>query len=235
MAARVLLASITAAVCAASELPACAQDDSCEADETQFVQLKNQKFGPWPRPRPRPTPTPAPTPPPPPMIVQCEVYAKGDPANSPVTGTLTFEKSKSKQSFTLIHYDICGLTQGLHGLHVHEKADFSNGCLSTLNHFNPDFNNHSSATDLFKHLGDLGNILVADNGCAKGTNLQSDLPFEKWEKETIFGRSIVVHAGEDDLGQGGDDASRGPAGGNAGGRVACGEIRLAPIPVEPST
>ena len=30
-----------------------------------------------------------------------------------------------------IDYDIIGLSDGLHGFHIHETADFSNGCLST--------------------------------------------------------------------------------------------------------
>ena len=40
----------------------------------------------------------------------------------------------------------------------------------------------------------------------------------------VLGKAIVVHAGEDDLGLGGDDGSL--ATGNAGGRMACGVIRL---------
>ena len=39
---------------------------------------------------------------------------------------------------------------------------------------------------------------------------------------TIAGRAIVVHAGEDDLGLGGNPGS--VASGNAGSRVACGVI-----------
>lgn len=39
---------------------------------------------------------------------------------------------------------------------------------------------------------------------------------------TIAGRAIVVHEGEDDLGQGGDEGSM--TTGNAGGRLVCGII-----------
>ena len=41
---------------------------------------------------------------------------------------------------------------------------------------------------------------------------------------TIIGRSMMVHAGVDDLGKGGHELSS--TTGNAGGRVACGEIKL---------
>ena len=43
-------------------------------------------------------------------------------------------------------------------------------------------------------------------------------------KGNVVGRAVVVHAGVDDLGLGGDDGSL--ATGNAGGRVACGVIGL---------
>jgi len=155
---------------------------------------------------------------------ECKVFPKGDSSEPGPNGTLTFTKSESKESFTLIKYCICGLApDSFHGLHVHQAANFTDGCLSTLSHFNPYMNNHGAATDKFKHLGDLGNIKADEKGCACGENLQSDLPL--CGLNSIIGRSIVVHALQDDLGQGGNDASRGPAGGNAGGRIACGEIK----------
>ena len=46
--------------------------------------------------------------------------------------------------------------------------------------------------------------------------------------DSIVGRAMVVHAGEDDLGLGGDSGSR--ASGNAGARVACCIIGLTDEP-----
>lgn len=43
---------------------------------------------------------------------------------------------------------------------------------------------------------------------------------------SVVGRAVVVHAGEDDLGLGGDDGSL--TTGNAGARLACCTIYLAP-------
>ena len=45
---------------------------------------------------------------------------------------------------------------------------------------------------------------------------------------SILGRSIVIHAGEDDLGRGGNVGSM--TTGNAGARLGCGVIAVAPCP-----
>jgi Cu/Zn superoxide dismutase len=57
-----------------------------------------------------------------------------------------------------------------------------------------------------RHIGDLGNIITLAEG----------------RENSILGRAFVLHAGEDDLGRGGDEESTKT--GNAGGRVACGVI-----------
>lgn len=44
---------------------------------------------------------------------------------------------------------------------------------------------------------------------------------------SVLGRAIVVHAGQDDLGQGGDAESLKT--GNAGSRIGCGVIGIAAI------
>ena len=38
---------------------------------------------------------------------------------------------------TTITWKVEGLTPGLHGFHIHEKADFSEGCKSAGPHYNP--------------------------------------------------------------------------------------------------
>lgn len=62
--------------------------------------------------------------------------------------------------------------------------------------------------------------------------IQTDIPLLQikdniltlWGQYSIVGRAIVVHAGEDDLGKGGNDGSLKT--GNAGKRVACCTIYL---------
>lgn len=162
-----------------------------------------------------------------PVIFTCKVAPEGN-LHKGVKGFFTFEQissghSGSSGTLTRISYEVSGLKpHAKHGVHVHETANFHDGCASTGDHFNPFGFNHGDNHFKFKHLGDLGNILANSWGIAKGSNLVSDIPLSG--RNTILGRAIVVHENEDDLGLGGDDASRAAAGGNAGGRKFCGKI-----------
>lgn len=71
-----------------------------------------------------------------------------------------------------------------------------------------------------RHIGDLGNVVAGADGNASLD--VSDKLVSLVGEHSVVGRSIVVHAGEDDLGKGGHDDSL--TTGHAGGRVACGVI-----------
>merc|ERR1712224_491693 len=135
----------------------------------------------------------------------------------------------SAESIT-VSWDIRGLTPGLHGFHVHEKADFSNGCVSAGPHYNPFNKDHGGPDDENRHVGDLGNIIADADGVAKGEMF--DRLIKITGEYTVVGRSMMVHADPDDLGRG-DHSEPGTNGktskttGNAGARIACGEIVLA--------
>lgn len=115
--------------------------------------------------------------------------------------------------------------KGLHGFHVHEFGDNTNGCISAGAHFNPLGKEHGSPSDANRHVGDLGNVEAGDNGIAK-VNITDKL-ISLNGQHSIIGRTIVVHADPDDLGQGGHELSKST--GNAGARLACGVIGLAKI------
>lgn len=74
-----------------------------------------------------------------------------------------------------------------------------------------------------RHVGDLGNLLANKVGIA--SYCMADRMANLFGKNSILGRSIVVHKQRDDLGKGGDEESLKT--GNAGARVACGVIGLA--------
>uniref|UniRef100_A0A1I8B7N9 Superoxide dismutase [Cu-Zn] n=1 Tax=Meloidogyne hapla TaxID=6305 RepID=A0A1I8B7N9_MELHA len=113
------------------------------------------------------------------------------------------------------------------GFHVHAYGDLTNGCVSAGPHYNPTNMTHGGPQDEVRHVGDLGNVHAKEDGVAK-------IDFEDTKislvgPTAIVGRTLVVHALEDDLGRGTDDkAEESKKTGNAGPRLACGVIGLAP-------
>lgn len=143
--------------------------------------------------------------------------------DSNVKGTVTFTQS-SESSPVEVSYDITGNDPSAQrGMHIHQFGDNTNGCTSAGPHFNPAGKKHGARTAEERHHGDLGNIETDKDGVAKGS-LQ-DTYLKLIGPESIIGRTIVVHAGTDDLGKGGNEESFKT--GNAGGRAACGVIGLA--------
>jgi Cu-Zn family superoxide dismutase len=119
--------------------------------------------------------------------------------------------------------EIKGLKKGLHGFHVHEFGDTTDGCTSAGPHFNPQGKTHGGPADAERHAGDLGNVTAGDDGVAKIDTTDKQISLSG--ATSIVGRTMVVHADPDDLGKGGHELSK--TTGNAGARVACGVIGLA--------
>ena len=122
-----------------------------------------------------------------------------------------------------IEYEINGLSNGLHGFHIHTYGDLTEKCKNACSHFNPFNKKHGSNNSKERHLGDLGNIL-SKNKKSKGVIYNNTISLQKNKKNCIIGRSVIVHEDEDDLGLGGDEESLKT--GNAGKRLACGVIGL---------
>ncbi|XP_054721625.1 superoxide dismutase [Cu-Zn]-like [Uloborus diversus] len=139
-----------------------------------------------------------------------------------VKGTIHFSQ-ESPDSPVTVTGEISGLSKGLHGFHIHEFGDNTNGCISAGAHFNPYNKEHGSPEDEIRHVGDLGNVEAGDDGIAK-VNITDKL-ISLTGPLSIIGRSAVVHADPDDLGRGGHELSK--TTGNAGGRLACGVIGVA--------
>jgi len=114
--------------------------------------------------------------------------------------------------------EVNGLTPGKHGFHIHEFGDCSRlDGKSAGGHFNPWDKIHSAPNRSERHVGDLGNLVAGEDGNAHYEWTDSYISFTGLN--SIIGRAIIVHAGEDDL-------TSQPTG-NAGARLACGVIGLA--------
>ncbi|KAG0274787.1 Superoxide dismutase [Cu-Zn] [Linnemannia exigua] len=136
-----------------------------------------------------------------------------------VTGTIHFTQ-ENEAAPVHVKAELAGLAPGLHGFHIHEFGDNTNGCMSAGGHFNPHGLTHGAPAAQIRHAGDLGNITAGADG--KATFDKTDSQLKLIGHHSIIGRTVVVHEGEDDLGLGGHELS--PTTGNAGGRLACGVI-----------
>jgi Cu-Zn family superoxide dismutase len=114
---------------------------------------------------------------------------------------------------------VSGLTPGQHGFHIHEKGDCSAPDASTAGgHFNPTGAKHGGPNDAERHAGDFGNLTADASGNARLELMSSAISFNG--ANSIIGKGVIVHANPDDL------KSQTPSPGNAGPRVACGNIQL---------
>lgn len=142
--------------------------------------------------------------------------------DSTVSGIVTFTQ-ESADAPTTVSYEIEGNdANALRGFHIHQFGDNTNGCTSAGPHFNPFGKTHGAPEDEVRHVGDLGNIQTDATGVAKGSKVDKLLTL--FGENSILGRTVVVHGGQDDLGKGGHPDSLKT--GNAGGRPACGVIGL---------
>ena len=149
--------------------------------------------------------------------------------NKKITGKIVFKETKRGLQ---IKINMSGISPGLHGFHIHQYGDLSEGCGSLCSHFNPTNSVHGGRDSPERHLGDLGNIIADKSGNVDMVIYDKFLTITG--KYGILGRSVVIHADEDDLGLGGldefgnviDEKVREESlkTGNAGKRIACGVI-----------
>jgi Cu-Zn family superoxide dismutase len=143
----------------------------------------------------------------------CVVHPLGKDGH--VHGIVVFTEKDGKVEITGA---IVGLTPGKHGFHVHEFGDCSSPeGMSAGGHFNPDQEKHGGPHSKQRHVGDLGNIEA--DGSGKAVIHMTDTLVQLHGPHSVIGRSIIVHAKEDDL--------KSQPAGDAGGRIACGVIGIA--------
>lgn len=137
-------------------------------------------------------------------------------SDSNVTGTVVFTEKDGQVS---MEANLTGLTEGVHAIHLHEKADCSSpDGKSSGGHWNPTGQPHGAwgAASGF-HKGDIGNMTANAEGVA-----EISLTTNEWcigcgdDTKNILGKAVIVHQGEDDL-------TSQPSGA-AGARVSCAGI-----------
>jgi Cu-Zn family superoxide dismutase len=108
------------------------------------------------------------------------------------------------------------LPKGKHGFHIHKAGDLrGEGCKGACAHFHKGSPQpHGGYKTRRRHTGDLGNIELSAKGHLKKTYTLKGLRIPE-----LWGRSIIVHADEDDLGEGGHEDSH--ITGHSGSRIGC--------------
>ncbi|KAJ2737624.1 Superoxide dismutase [Cu-Zn] [Coemansia sp. BCRC 34301] len=143
---------------------------------------------------------------------------------SAVTGVVTLIQD-GPDAPTKVQAKITGLTPGKHGFHIHQFGDNTNGCTSAGPHYNPYDLSHGAPDSKIRHVGDLGNLVAPEQG--EAVFEIEDKQVTLFGPHSVIGRTVVVHALEDDLGLGGHELS--PSTGNAGDRLACGVIGISQL------
>ena len=108
------------------------------------------------------------------------------------------------------------LPPGLHGFHIHKAGDLrGEGCHGLCEHYDIGKNSHGGSPDHKgeRHTGDLGNIELKNGKFEKEYYIKGICPSDLW------GRSIIVHDDEDDLGKGQFEDSK--VTGHSGIRIGC--------------
>ena len=118
--------------------------------------------------------------------------------------------------------EVGGLKPGdTRGFHIHEKGDCSAADASTAGgHFNPAGAAHGRSGQGPHHAGDTDNIVADAKGVARIDAHVTGVTLGGGAGNDIAGRAVIVHAAADDY-------TTQPTG-NAGARVACGVIKVAP-------
>jgi Cu-Zn family superoxide dismutase len=108
------------------------------------------------------------------------------------------------------------LPPGKHGFHIHKAGDLrGKGCKGLCEHYDKGHHVHGGRPTSKKerHTGDLGNIQM------KSSHLRASYVLKGVTVQDLWGRSIIVHEDEDDLGKGSFEDSS--VTGHSGTRMAC--------------
>lgn len=133
-----------------------------------------------------------------------------------VQGEAVASKHPTRKNTMRLRVRFSRLPRGAHGFHIHKAGDLrGEGCKGVCDHYhvgNPA--NHGgppTQKNHHRHTGDLGNV--------RGPRYSRTYSIPGIVPEDLWGRSLIVHADEDDLGKGPHPDSK--TTGHSGSRIAC--------------
>lgn len=151
-----------------------------------------------------------------PNVERLEAQAILEPkSGSTVGGQAVFLKHGDEVTMEL---DLTNAPPGIHAVHLHQNGDCSSDDGSSAGpHWNPQDQPHGHLDHGAAHLGDIGNVIVGDDGHGTLRFSTKDWSAASGTGSDIVGHALVIHGGEDDF-------TSQPAG-NAGARIACGVVK----------
>jgi Cu-Zn family superoxide dismutase len=114
------------------------------------------------------------------------------------------------------------LPPGKHGFHIHKAGDLrGEGCMGLCEHYDIGSNAHGGepGSTRKRHTGDLGNIEITGKRKHKCKEFRKSYHLKGITPRDLWGRSIIVHKDEDDLGKGNFEDSK--TTGHSGARIGC--------------
>lgn len=120
---------------------------------------------------------------------------------------------------TLVRVAFVGVPPGPHALHIHETGSCQGDFTSAGGHYNPTGAAHGYWHEGGPHVGDLPTVFIPQNGETTVSLFNERLRVDDQLLDSD-GAAMVLHAKADDY--------RGQPAGNAGDRIACGEITRLP-------
>lgn len=131
-----------------------------------------------------------------------------------VSGTVMFAQ---EQDGVRITANLTNLNPGKHGFHIHEFGVCAcDDAVCAGDHYNPTNQPHAGPQDKHRHVGDLGNISADAQGNATYEYVDTHIALNG--PQSIIGRTLIIHAQEDDF--------KTQPSGNAGARIGCGVIGI---------
>ena len=123
-----------------------------------------------------------------------------------------------KDKIVTLNVMLRGLPPGQHGIHVHAGGSCTGPDFTDAGgHLNPDSKQHGFKNPMGHHAGDFPtSVTVMDDGHGSYKLTSKDITLKPGEPNSVYGKTIVVHASA-------DDEMTDPAGAS-GKRIACGVV-----------